>query len=59
MEKKEKKKRIKSKEYLDKTFLEELNHKIWCTKGARFNADSRFKINQNGQPLAFHFYQLI
>jgi len=39
----EKKKRIKSKEYLDKTFLEELNHKIWCTKGTRFNADSRFK----------------
>ncbi|REH47401.1 hypothetical protein C7448_10622 [Tenacibaculum gallaicum] len=37
------KKRKKSKEYLDKTFLEELNHKIWCTKGTRFNADSRFK----------------
>ena len=43
MEQSEKKKRIKSKEYLDKTFLEELNHKIWCTKGTRFNADSRFK----------------
>lgn len=43
MEPSEKKKRIKSKEYLDKTFLEELNHKIWCTKGTRFNADSRFK----------------
>ena len=38
-----KKKRIKSKEYLDKTFLEELNHKIWCTKGTRFNADKRLK----------------
>jgi len=36
-------KRKKSKEYLDKTFLEELNHKIWCTKGTRFNADNRFK----------------
>lgn len=43
MEQSDKKKRIKSKEYLDKTFLEELNHKIWCTKGTRFNADSRFK----------------
>lgn len=43
MEQPDKKKRIKSKEYLDKTFLEELNHKIWCTKGTRFNADSRFK----------------
>lgn len=43
MEQSEKKKRIKSKEYLDKTFLEELNHKIWCTKGTRFNADNRFK----------------
>ncbi len=43
MEQSDKKKRTKSKEYLDKTFLEELNHKIWCTKGTRFNADSRFK----------------
>ena len=43
MEQSDKNKRIKSKEYLDKTFLEELNHKIWCTKGTRFNADSRFK----------------
>lgn len=43
MEQSDKKKRIKSKEYLDKTFLEELNHKIWCTKGTRFTADSRFK----------------
>jgi hypothetical protein len=43
MEQSDKKKRIKSKEYLDKTFLEELNHKIWCTKGTRFYADSRFK----------------
>lgn len=43
MEKSTKKKRIKSKEYLDKTFLEELNHKIWCTKGTRFNADKRLK----------------
>ncbi|MEN8187590.1 MAG: SLATT domain-containing protein [Bacteroidota bacterium] len=30
-----------SKDYLDKTFLEELNYKIWSTKGARFNANKR------------------
>jgi len=29
------------KDHLDKTFLEELNHKIWATKGSRFNADKR------------------
>ncbi|MFP9116642.1 SLATT domain-containing protein [Flavobacterium sp. RNTU_13] len=29
------------KDYLDKTFLEELNYKIWITKGCRFNASSR------------------
>jgi len=28
-------------DYLDKTFLEELNYKIWSTKGARFNASQR------------------
>jgi len=28
-------------DYLDKTFLEELNYKIWSTKGARFNASKR------------------
>lgn len=28
-------------DYLDKTFLEELNYKIWSTKGARFNASER------------------
>lgn len=26
-------------DYLDKTFLEELNYKIWSTKGARFHAN--------------------
>ena len=31
------------KEHLDKDFLEELKHKIWSTKGARFNADTRLK----------------
>lgn len=30
-----------SKEYLEKSFLEELNYKIWSTKGARFQADKR------------------
>lgn len=29
------------KDYLDKTYLEELNYKIWSTKGSRFNANKR------------------
>jgi len=29
------------KDYLDKTFLEELNYKIWSTKGSRFTASTR------------------
>lgn len=29
------------KDYLEKTFLEELNYKIWSTKGSRFNANKR------------------
>jgi len=29
------------KDYLNKTFLEELNYKIWSTKGSRFNANKR------------------
>lgn len=29
------------KDYLEKTFLEELNYKIWSTKGSRFNASTR------------------
>jgi hypothetical protein len=34
-------------DYLDKTFLEELNYKIWSTKGSRFNASTRlFKIGR-------------
>ncbi|WP_394675343.1 SLATT domain-containing protein [uncultured Chryseobacterium sp.] len=32
------------KSYLEKSFLEELNYKIWSTKGARFEADKRLKI---------------
>lgn len=31
------------KEYLGKSFLEELNHKIWSTQSSRFNADKRLK----------------
>nr|WP_315156720.1 SLATT domain-containing protein [uncultured Flavobacterium sp.] len=29
------------KDYLEKTFLEELNYKIWSTKGSRFTANKR------------------
>ncbi len=29
------------RDYLNKTFLEELNYKIWSTKGSRFNANKR------------------
>lgn len=29
------------RDYLNKTFLEELNYKIWVTKGCRFNASMR------------------
>jgi len=32
------------KEYLEKSFLEELNYKIWSTKGDRFEADKRLTI---------------
>jgi len=32
------------KDYLDKTFLEELNYKIWTTKGSRFNANKRLLL---------------
>lgn len=35
---------IGSKKYLEKSFLEELNYKIWSTKGARFEADKRLTI---------------
>lgn len=35
------KKKKTYRDYLDKTFLEELNYKIWSTKGSRFNANKR------------------
>ena len=31
-------------DYLSKGFLEELNYKMWSTKGARFNCDKRLRI---------------
>lgn len=31
------------KKYLEKSFLEELNYKIWSTKGARFKTDKRLR----------------
>ncbi|KAA1246350.1 SLATT domain-containing protein [Aquimarina sp. RZ0] len=34
-------------DYLDKTFLEELNYKVWSTKGSRFNASTR--LNQTAK----------
>jgi len=34
---------MNNQDYLQKTFLEELNYKIWSTKGARFHAHSRLK----------------
>jgi hypothetical protein len=38
---------IGPKKYLEKSFLEEINYKIWSTKGARFNADKRLKTKAN------------
>jgi len=37
----EKEKKKTHKDYLEKTFLEELNLKIWSTKASRFNANKR------------------
>lgn len=34
------------KDHLNKTYLEELNHKLWSTKGSRFNANKRL-LTQN------------
>lgn len=35
------------KDYLDKTFLEELNYKLWSTKGIRFGASTRLTQTAN------------
>lgn len=42
-----------SKEYLEKSFLEELNYKIWSTKGARFEADKRLTKISNMSNISF------
>jgi len=34
-------------DHLNKTFLEELNYKMWVTKGARFNASKRLSLRDN------------
>lgn len=34
-------------DYLSKSFLEELNFKMWSTKGARFNCDKRLRTKGN------------
>lgn len=42
-------------EYLSKEFIEELNFKLWSTKGARFNCDKRLssKASMSNISLAF------
>ena len=34
-------------DYLGKSFLEELNYKMWSTKGSRFNSDKRLRTKGN------------
>lgn len=43
------------KDHLNKTFLEEMNYKIWSTKGPRFNAHRRLltKDNLSNHAIAF------
>ncbi len=43
------------KDHLNKTLLEELNYKIWSTRGARFNASKRLlaKDNLSNRAIAF------
>ena len=36
-----------SKDYLNKSFLEELSYKLWSTKGSRFEANKRFIKKSN------------
>ncbi len=43
-----------SQEYLEKSFLEELNYKIWSTKGARFQADRRLTTISNMSNISFN-----
>lgn len=44
-----------SKKYLEKSFLEELNYKIWSTKGARFEADKRLRIKAKWSNISLSF----
>ena len=43
------------KQYLEKSFLEELNYKIWSTKAARFNADKRLKTKAKFSNISLAF----
>jgi len=45
----------KGKKHLDKGFLEELKHKIWSTKGTRFEADTRLKTIAKYSTLSISF----
>lgn len=42
-----------SKQYLEKSFLEELSYKIWSTKGARFRADRRLSTISKMSNISF------
>lgn len=43
------------KDHLNKTFLEELNYKIWVTKGARFHANKRLLAKNDWSNKAMGF----
>lgn len=45
----------KGKTHLDKEFLEELKHKMWSTKGSRFNASQRIKSKERYSLLSISF----
>ena len=45
----------KQLDHLNKTFLEELNYKMWVTKGARFNASKRLALRDNWSNKAMGF----
>lgn len=42
-------------DHLNKTFLEELNYKMWVTKGARFNASKRLSLRDDWSNKAMGF----
>ena len=45
----------KGKRHLDKDFLEELKHKMWSTKGSRFNASQRMQKKEKYSLLSISF----